>query len=489
MRLCGRYFPIVGTVWLIVISVVLGSSKALAQRGIQTPGSAALASSTPSNSPPPPDPVLQPTIAHSAGYVVLRVAALATIFHAVEERQSLSAGDHVVIDIGTEQHVQVGDWFTIIRASSSIRPPVGDHPIGTLVATLGYATAVRVQAATTILRLAKTFDSVELGDQVVKYEVPPSQDVAQAAASAERDIKGTIVETKDAKVSVGEGDIVYLDVGQDAGVRVGDRFDVLQEGDRVRHPTTRHLIRLPRQVFGTLTVLAIREHTATALVLSSQRELSPGAPVQLHVEARPSSEAGVHAEDPMAKQIASLQIALDNLLPCLEAARDALRAAEAAGVTPTALASAKSALASAEQHLERAKAALAEGDVEQARRHLEVAQADCVTAQDLSLQASTSLASRPPAVTDHYIVQRGDTLWGIAGQAAIYHNPLLWPMLYKANREHIRDPDLIFPRQRFSIPRDYAQEEADAAIQRARRRGPWRLGDGPDRYILEGVRP
>ncbi|MFQ5626314.1 MAG: LysM peptidoglycan-binding domain-containing protein [Methyloligellaceae bacterium] len=65
----------------------------------------------------------------------------------------------------------------------------------------------------------------------------------------------------------------------------------------------------------------------------------------------------------------------------------------------------------------------------------------------------------------------------------------MWPMLYRANRDQIRDPDLIFPKQIFAIPRGYSREEADMAIHRARKRGPWRLGDGPDVYILEGVRP
>ena len=488
MWLRGRRFPLAAMVWLIVLRLVLGASSIIAQSGLQTPGSAATTPARPSDAPQPPAPVLRPTIVHSAGYVVPRVEALATIFHAVEERQSLSAGDHVVINIGTEQQVHVGDWFTIIRHSSSIRHPVSDQPIGTLVTTLGYATAVRVQASATILRIAKTFDSVELGDHVTRFETPQPQDSAATASSAGREIKGMIIEAKDAKVSVGEGDIVYLDVGQQAGVRIGDRFNVFQEGDMVRHPITRRLLRLPRQVFGTLTVLDVREHTATAVVLSSRRELSAGAPIQLQVtEERPPTEARLHSEDPTAKQIASLQTALVGLLPCLDAAREALRAAETAGVPPAELASAKSALASAEQQLELAKTALAQGDVEQARRYLAVAQADCLTAQDLSLQASTSLASRP--ATDHYTVQSGDTLWGISEQATIYQNPLLWPMLYNANRDHIRDPDLIFPDQRFTVPRNYSQEGADTARQRARRRGPWRLGDGPDRYILEGVRP
>ncbi|MEE8303669.1 MAG: LysM peptidoglycan-binding domain-containing protein, partial [Candidatus Tectomicrobia bacterium] len=122
----------------------------------------------------------------------------------------------------------------------------------------------------------------------------------------------------------------------------------------------------------------------------------------------------------------------------------------------------------------------------QARLHLDIALEDCLSAKDLSQQARIVAEGRA-AKPEQYTVQRGDTLWGISAQEAIYRNSLMWPIIYKANRDQIHDPDLIFPKQIFVIPRTYSQEEADAAIQRARKRRSWRLGDGPDMYILEGI--
>ena len=62
-------------------------------------------------------------------------------------------------------------------------------------------------------------------------------------------------------------------------------------------------------------------------------------------------------------------------------------------------------------------------------------------------------------------------------------------MLYQANRNRINDPDLIYPQQELTVPRGYSSEAANTAMHRARTRGPWRLGDGPDMYILEGIEP
>ncbi len=172
--------------------------------------------------------------------------------------------------------------------------------------------------------------------------------------------------------------------------------------------------------------------------------------------------------------------------PCIEAARQAIHAAEVAGASAQELAAAKNALANAEAALQEARKLLAQGDPERALNRLQVAESDCRTARDMANKAGVAAATRRKP--NQYTVVRGDTLWGISASAPIYDNPFMWPLIYKANRDQIRDPDLIYPNQVFSIPRDYSQEEAQTAIHRARTRGPWRLGDGPDYYILEGVR-
>lgn len=49
-----------------------------------------------------------------------------------------------------------------------------------------------------------------------------------------------------------------------------------------------------------------------------------------------------------------------------------------------------------------------------------------------------------------YNKQMPDCLWRIAQRT--YNNARLWPLIYMANKSIIRDPDLIFPGQRFQIP-------------------------------------
>ncbi len=77
---------------------------------------------------------------------------------------------------------------------------------------------------------------------------------------------------------------------------------------------------------------------------------------------------------------------------------------------------------------------------------------------------------------DQYKVVRGDSLWRISGRKTVYGNPYQWPLIYKANRNMIKDADLIFPGQNFAIDRNADAAAVNAAVKHAKTRGAWKLG-------------
>ena len=83
-------------------------------------------------------------------------------------------------------------------------------------------------------------------------------------------------------------------------------------------------------------------------------------------------------------------------------------------------------------------------------------------------------------------VVKGESLWKIAKHKDVYENPFMWPIIYKANHDKINDPDLIYPKQVFSIPRDFSSANKDKAVHHARTRGEWSLHDGSEKYWESG---
>lgn len=70
-----------------------------------------------------------------------------------------------------------------------------------------------------------------------------------------------------------------------------------------------------------------------------------------------------------------------------------------------------------------------------------------------------------------YTVRRGETLPQIAARPELYNDVALWPLIYRANRDQIRDPYQLWPGQSLKIPRNFSREEALEARRQAHRRG------------------
>jgi len=60
----------------------------------------------------------------------------------------------------------------------------------------------------------------------------------------------------------------------------------------------------------------------------------------------------------------------------------------------------------------------------------------------------------PRGLPTSWKVYKGECLWRIAAYPEVYGSGLKWPLIYRANKDQIKDPDLIYPNQVFDIPRD-----------------------------------
>ncbi len=90
---------------------------------------------------------------------------------------------------------------------------------------------------------------------------------------------------------------------------------------------------------------------------------------------------------------------------------------------------------------------------EQERRASELGARAAAAKQELSRE---SLQQQSP----RYTVRRGETLPQIAARTEIYNDSSLWPLIYRANRDQIRDPRQLWPGQVLKIPRHFTRDEA-----------------------------
>ena len=78
---------------------------------------------------------------------------------------------------------------------------------------------------------------------------------------------------------------------------------------------------------------------------------------------------------------------------------------------------------------------------------------------EVKRKAEKARQTRERPLPSFHTVKRGETLPLISAQPDVYNDPALWPLLYRANRDQIRDPKHIWPGQVLRIPRSLSRED------------------------------
>ncbi len=78
----------------------------------------------------------------------------------------------------------------------------------------------------------------------------------------------------------------------------------------------------------------------------------------------------------------------------------------------------------------------------------------------------TAKPAPAPALPTTYTVEKCDDLWSIAAKPQVYNDPWLWPLLYGANKDQIKNPNKISVGTVLKIMRGVSDaDKADARKQ------------------------
>jgi hypothetical protein len=226
-------------------------------------------------------------------------------------KTTFQQGDTIYINAGGEQGVKAGDLFDIYRPETDLSSPAPwfkyqnmlIRAMGTRYADIGRLRVVHVDAKTSTAELIFGCDIVQRGDLVstaVARPAPQFHDTKLDPYAAPSGKKvAMIVTEKDYMSLAAAGTIVYVNLGSDQGVKIGEYFRVFRyQGSRNETmyqmkdsaykvfgfgstPAVYEWDNIPRQILGEGIVLRTGPNSSTVLLTTSRSAIYAGDYVEV----------------------------------------------------------------------------------------------------------------------------------------------------------------------------------------------------------------
>ncbi len=151
-----------------------------------------------------------------------------------QEKYAYASGNNLYVSMGANSGVKVGDMFSVIRPRGHVSTrwtKKGD--LGFLVQEIGMVEVVRVKNDVSVVRVKSTCDDILLGDLLQPLETRTSPEFTQRPAldtlgDPSGKASGRIFMARDGREMLGREQIVYIDLGADNNVRVGDYLTIFR---------------------------------------------------------------------------------------------------------------------------------------------------------------------------------------------------------------------------------------------------------------------
>lgn len=223
----------------------------------------------------------------ASGYILTGQRSAGIVVGARDGRELIGQDEtaYLLPQNGSQPHV--GDRYTLYRIVRKVYHPKTGKYFGDLIRILGVAEVVGANPneKTVSAMVLTSYDSIQKGDSLMPAQrQDASSDLTAPSESSSNSLQGFIVEVKENRVSQSQFDVVYLDRGQQDGVRSGDRFTIVRDGEKTGFFSPGKGVQLPQRIIGELQVISVQDATSTAKVLQSTEVIFKGD----RFETRPS---------------------------------------------------------------------------------------------------------------------------------------------------------------------------------------------------------
>jgi hypothetical protein len=224
---------------------------------------------------------------------------------------TFARGDYVIINRGQDKGVRVGDRYSVVRPESDplevnwfkwqakLMKAMGTHYVDA-----GQLRIVNVQSKTAVAEVTLSCDYMQRGDIALPFQERPEPTFKDPGpfdhfAPISGKPVAMIVQSREYSQSAGQGITVYVNLGTNKGVKVGDYFRVFRYQGTLAElaPQTKgfqdHLYGfgsspgrynwndLPREVLGEGIVLNVSRNSSTVFLTYSSADIYAGDYVEV----------------------------------------------------------------------------------------------------------------------------------------------------------------------------------------------------------------
>ncbi|HTY21107.1 MAG TPA: peptidoglycan-binding protein LysM, partial [Geobacteraceae bacterium] len=127
--------------------------------------------------------------------------------------------------------------------------------------------------------VTKSYLETKAGDYLMPYHDRKREIPLRAA---DRDLYGYIVESQSGVITCGTGEVIFLDLGRNQGLQVGNLLYVVREVSPEQNIIDiRALGKLPDEVIGAVVVVGAGKDVSTALIIKSTQAIYRGDRVEV----------------------------------------------------------------------------------------------------------------------------------------------------------------------------------------------------------------
>jgi hypothetical protein len=191
---------------------------------------------------------------------------------------ALATNDILYLNKGSNAGIKAGDAYSFHHESYPVKHPRSGRTVGTKVETTGWGHVVLVEENSASVLVDAACADIHPGDYVTPADKPAVPVIARHATPDRLTphsgkTHGYVVDIADDSMVAGTGQMLSLDLGSADGLAPGNSLVVY----RTMYPS----VPTPRNVLGEVTIVSIKEHTATAKIINSNDAIMNGDEVEL----------------------------------------------------------------------------------------------------------------------------------------------------------------------------------------------------------------